>query len=100
MADSVGTLTRAGLAEAIQDRAGLSARRSDRLVDGILDRISEALESGEQVKISSFGTFRLNDKVARVGRNPKTGEEHLVTARRVLGFKPSAGLRAKVAHTL
>ncbi|HUD89954.1 integration host factor subunit alpha [Sphingobium sp.] len=100
MGDRVGTLTRAALSEALEARAGVTARKADRLVDGIIARISEALESGEQVKITGFGTFLLHEKAARAGRNPRTGKEHVVTARRVIGFRPSAGLRARVSPPL
>lgn len=67
------------------------------MVDQILDRMAAALAAGENVKISSFGTFLLNDKAERIGRNPKTGEEATVSARRVVTFRPSQGLRDQVA---
>ena len=100
MVDRAGTMTRAKLAEALQERAGFSSRKADLFVGGIIERISEALENGEQVKIANFGTFLLREKAERSGRNPKTGQEHVVTARRVIAFRPSADLRAKVARPL
>ncbi|EJL33740.1 integration host factor subunit alpha [Novosphingobium sp. AP12] len=83
------TLTRAGLTVALQEKAGLSKRKADAVVNGIIECMCEALERGEQVKLSGFGTFILRDKNERMGRNPKSGNLHLVTARRVIGFRAS-----------
>lgn len=93
----VGTLTRADIAEAMHRRVGLSRAEGQHMVDQILDRMAAALAAGENVKISNFGTFLLNDKAERVGRNPKTGVEVPVSARRVVTFRPSQGLRDQVA---
>lgn len=91
------TLTRADLAERIHARIGLSRAEASRLVENILDRMSNALTTGENVKISGFGTFVLRDKNERVGRNPKTGDVVPITPRRVLTFRASQALRERVA---
>ena len=92
----MNTLTRADLAEAINRKVGLSRSESLAMVESILDHMSQALEDGENVKISGFGTFVLRDKAQRIGRNPKTGVEVPITPRRVLTFRASQGLRHKV----
>ena len=98
MMRSVGTLTRADLAEAINRKVGLSRAESLALVESILDRMSDAMSNGENVKISGFGTFVLRDKNRRIGRNPKTGVEVPIEARRVLTFRPSQIMREQVAR--
>ncbi len=90
------TLTRADLAAAINSAIGLSRTDAAALVEMIIDEILDCLESGEDVKISSFGNFAIREKKARIGRNPKTGEEVTITPRRVLTFKPSQVLKKKV----
>ena len=90
------TLTRSDLSEAVYREIGLSRNESSELVESILDRIADALVSGDNVKISSFGTFALRDKGARVGRNPKTGEEVPIDPRRVLVFRPSHIMKERV----
>ncbi len=97
MMRSVGTLTRADLAEAINRKVGLSRAESLALVESILDRMSDAMASGENVKISGFGTFILRDKNERIGRNPKTGVEVPITPRRVLTFRASQMLKDRIA---
>tara|TARA_B110001454_G_scaffold161636_1_gene151101 strand:+ start:1742 stop:2038 length:297 start_codon:yes stop_codon:yes gene_type:complete len=92
------TLTRADLAESLNDKVGLSRAESARIVETILDMMSDALARGENVKISGFGTFVLRDKAQRVGRNPKTGIEVPITPRRVLTFRPSQIMREYVAR--
>ena len=94
---SVGTLTRADLAETINRRMGLSRAESLDMVESILGKMSDALEAGENVKISGFGTFVLRDKRQRVGRNPKTGVEVPITPRRVMTFRASQLLKEKIA---
>lgn len=94
---SDNTLTRMDLSEAIVRNVGLSRNESADMVESVLDYISNALVEGEQVKISSFGTFSIRDKAARVGRNPKTGEEVPISPRRVLTFRPSHLLKDRVA---
>lgn len=91
------TLTRMDLAEAVYEQVGLSRNDSAQLVESVLGHVSDALVRGEQVKISSFGTFSIRDKNARLGRNPKTGEEVPITPRRVLTFRPSHLMKDRVA---
>ena len=91
------TLTRMDLSEAVFREVGLSRNESAQLVESVLDHVSDALVAGEQVKISSFGTFSVRDKTARVGRNPKTGEEVPIKPRRVLTFRPSHLMKDRVA---
>ena len=95
MADK--TLTRMDLAEAVHEELGLSRNDSAELVEAVLGHISDALVAGEQVKISSFGTFSVRDKAARIGRNPKTGEEVPIHPRRVLTFRSSHLMKDRVA---
>jgi len=90
------TLTRMDLSEAVFREVGLSRNESADLVETVLELMSSALVRGEQVKISSFGTFSVRDKNARVGRNPKTGEEVPITPRRVLTFRPSHLMKERV----
>ncbi|MFU8897531.1 integration host factor subunit alpha [Roseinatronobacter thiooxidans] len=92
------TLTRMDLTEAVFREVGLSRNDSAALVDSVLEHVSNALASGEQVKISSFGTFSVRDKKARIGRNPKTGEEVQISPRRVLTFRPSHLMKERVAE--
>ncbi len=91
------TLTRMDLSEAVFREVGLSRNESSQLVESVLLHMSNALAAGEQVKISSFGTFSVRDKSARVGRNPKTGDEVPISPRRVLTFRPSHLMRDRVA---
>lgn len=93
-----GTLTRADLAESLHKNVGLSKAESSKLVESILDHMSNALAKGENVKISGFGSFLLRDKAARVGRNPKTGVEVPIAPRRVLTFRASHMMRERVAQ--
>jgi integration host factor subunit alpha len=95
---SMSTLTRADLAEAINQRLGLSRAESLGMVESILRHMCEALGNGENVKISGFGTFLLRDKTERVGRNPKTGIEVPITPRRVLTFRASQMLKDRIAE--
>ncbi len=92
------TLTRMDLSEAVFREVGLSRNESAQLVESVLAHVSDALASGESVKISSFGTFNVRDKAARVGRNPKTGEEVPILPRRVLTFRPSHLMKERVAR--
>lgn len=91
------TLTRMDLGEAVFREVGLSRNDAAQMVESVLTHISDALVDGEQVKISSFGTFSVRDKGARVGRNPKTGEEVPIQPRRVLTFRPSHLMKDRVA---
>ncbi len=92
------TVTKAELAEALFERLGLNKREAKDMVDGFFDEIRAALERGESVKLSGFGNFQLRDKPQRPGRNPKTGEEIAITARRVVTFHASQKLKAAVAE--
>jgi len=89
-------MTKADIVETIYEKVGLSKRESARIVDMIFDIIKGKLENGENVKISGFGSFTVRDKKARRGRNPQTGEEITIAARRVLSFKPSNVLRKHI----
>jgi len=91
------TLTRLDLSEAVFREVGLSRNESADLVESVLKHVSDALVRGENVKISSFGTFNIRDKNARMGRNPKTGEEVPINPRRVLAFRPSHLMKDRVA---
>lgn len=91
-----GTLTRADLADILNRQVGLSRADSANMIESILDHMTNSLISGENVKISGFGTFVLRDKAERIGRNPKTGVEVPITPRRVLTFRASQGMRQKV----
>ncbi|WP_338848081.1 integration host factor subunit alpha [Massilia sp. W12] len=90
------TLTKAELAEMLFERVGLNKRESKDMVETFFDEIRDALERGEEVKLSGFGNFQLRDKPQRPGRNPKTGEEIPITARRVVTFHASQKLKAMV----
>jgi integration host factor subunit alpha len=97
MMRSVGTLTRADLADTINRKMGFSRAESLDLVEAILRHMCQAMSRGENVKISGFGTFVLRDKKERVGRNPKTGVEVPITPRRVMTFRASQLLKERVA---
>lgn len=90
------TLTRAELGEAVHREIGLSRVESAQLVETVLDTVANALLAGENVKISSFGSFILRDKGRRIGRNPKTGVEVPIEPRRVLTFRPSQIMRDRI----
>ena len=90
------TVTRSDLSEAVYREIGLSRNESAEMVETILSRIGQALVTGDSVKISSFGTFDVREKGARMGRNPKTGEEVPIEPRRVLVFRPSHIMKERV----
>ncbi|MBV9833844.1 MAG: integration host factor subunit alpha [Alphaproteobacteria bacterium] len=90
------TITRADLSESVFQEVGLSRNESADLVEVILGEIADALARGETVKISSFGSFSVRDKGQRVGRNPKTGQEVPILPRRVLVFRASNVLKARI----
>ena len=92
------TLTKAELADALFERLGLNKREAKDMVDGFFEEISQALERGQSVKLSGFGNFQLRNKPMRPGRNPKTGEEIAITARRVVTFHASQKLKAAVSR--
>ena len=92
----MGTLTRADITESVYRNIGLSRNESSDLVETVLEEICACLEDGEEVKLSSFGTFSVHTKNQRIGRNPKTGIEAVITPRRVLSFRPSHILKDRV----
>ena len=92
------TVTRASLVEQIYQQVGLSRKESSALLEDVLETVMAALERGESVKISGFGTFAVRKKGQRSGRNPKTGEEVPILPRSVLVFRPSQLLKANVNH--
>ena len=89
-------LTKADFAERLFDELGLNKREAKDMVEMFFEEIKGSLEHGEQVKISGFGKFELRDKNSRPGRNPKTGEEIPITARRVVTFRSGQKLKARV----
>lgn len=93
------TITRVSITEAIYEEIGLSRKDSGDVLDLIIEEIKSELANGNDVKISSFGTFALRKKNARIGRNPKTGVEATITPRTVISFKPSQILRKAVNGT-
>jgi len=94
--ERVRTVTRVDLAEAVYQQVGLSRKESAALVEMVLDEFMDRLVAGDAVKLSSFGSFMIRHKRKRLGRNPKTGVEVPITERRVLVFKPSNLLKAKI----
>ena len=92
----MAALTKADLAERLHEELGLNKREVKDIVELFFDEIRSALESGKQVKISGFGNFDLRDKSERPGRNPKTGEEIPISARRVVTFRPGQKLKLRV----
>jgi len=86
-------MTKADIVETIYEKIGFSRKESAEIVDLVFDLLKETLESGNKVKISGFGNFVIREKRSRKGRNPQTGEEIQISARRVLTFKPSQVLR-------
>ncbi len=89
-------MTKADLVEIVYEKVGLSKKESQDIVEAIFDTIKSSLESGEKIKISGFGNFILRDKRPRKGRNPQTGDDIQITARRVLTFRPSQILKAYI----
>ena len=89
-------LTKADIAEHLFTELGLSKRDAKEMVEAFFEEIRQSLEAGEQVKISGFGNFELRTKSERPGRNPKTGEDIPISARRVVTFRPGQKLKARV----
>lgn len=89
-------LTKADIAENLSDTFGFNKRESKDLVEQFYNEMTEVLVKGEQIKLSGFGNFALKDKSARPGRNPRTGEDVPISARRVVTFKPGQKLRAQI----
>ena len=94
------TLTRADLCEAVHEDVGLTRQDCAGLVERTLDLIIEALEDGKAVKLSGFGVFQVRAKRARMGRNPKTGEPAAIEPRRVIGFRASQVMKARIQRAL
>lgn len=88
-----GTMTKADIVETIYEKIGFSKKESADIVEMVFDTIKETLEKGEKIKISGFGNFVVRSKRPRIGRNPQTGEEIEISARRVLTFRPSQVLK-------
>jgi integration host factor subunit alpha len=86
-------MTKADIVETIYEKVGFSRKESAEIVDLVFDMIKETLEKGNKIKISGFGNFVVREKRPRKGRNPQTGDEIQISARRVLTFKPSQVLR-------
>ena len=96
----MATVTRADLAAAVREETGLRKRDAAELVDALIEAICERLAAGEPVGISGFGSFSVRDKSERTGRNPRTGEEASITARRVVTFRASAKLKKRVTAVM
>ncbi len=94
------TLTRADLCEAVHEEVGLTRHDASGLVERTLDLIASALERGETVKLSGFGVFQVRAKRARIGRNPKTGKPAAIEPRRVISFRASQVMKARVDRAL
>jgi len=92
----MAALTKADLVEMLYEDLGLNKREAKEIVELFFEEIKNSLASNEQVKLSGFGNFDLRDKNVRPGRNPKTGEEIPISARRVVTFKPGQKLKARV----
>ncbi|MEM7282201.1 MAG: integration host factor subunit alpha [Pseudomonadota bacterium] len=92
----MGALTKAQMAEKLFEELGLNKREAKEVVELFFEEVRASLEKNEQVKLSGFGNFDLRDKRQRPGRNPKTGEEIPITARRVVTFRPGQKLKARV----
>ncbi|MGB0466781.1 MAG: integration host factor subunit alpha [Pontibacterium sp.] len=92
----MGSLTKADMAERLFEDLGLNKREAKDMVETFFDEIRESLACNEQVKLSGFGNFDLRDKAQRPGRNPKTGEEVPISARRVVTFRPGQKLKDRV----
>jgi len=92
----MAALTKAEMAEKLFDDLGLNKREAKEVVELFFEEVRVSLEGNEQVKLSGFGNFDLRDKSERPGRNPKTGEEIPITARRVVTFRPGPKLKARV----
>ncbi|MEZ5557807.1 MAG: integration host factor subunit alpha [Pseudomonadales bacterium] len=92
----MGALTKAQMAERLYDELGLNKREAKEIVEMFFDEIRNSLSRNEQVKLSGFGNFDLREKGERPGRNPKTGEEIPISARRVVTFRPGQKLKARV----
>ena len=93
----MATITRSDFAERLREKFGLTSGDAYKLVDVIFDEIGQALINSEEVKFAGFGTFKILQKNARMGRNPKTGTPAVISARNVVTFRPSTEFRTRVA---
>ena len=91
-------MTKAEIIEQIYEKVGFSKKESAEIVEMVFDIMKETLENGEKIKISGFGNFVVRQKRPRIGRNPQTGEEIEISARRVLTFRPSQVLKSALNH--
>ncbi|WP_224962826.1 integration host factor subunit alpha [Geomonas subterranea] len=89
-------MTKADIAGKMQEKMGFTVKQSLEIVDAVFDMMKDTLAQGHDLKISGFGSFKLTDKDARRGRNPQTGEEMTIEARRILTFKPGQTLKKRV----
>ncbi len=94
----MATITRSDFANRLRERFGLTTADAYKLVDIVFDEIRESLINGEEVKFAGFGSFKILTKPQRMGRNPKTGEPAIITARKVASFRPSSEFRKRVAE--
>ena len=99
LVEGIMTLTKANLTDLVFEKVGLNKREADDMVDAFFEEIRSTLVRKEIVKLSGFGNFEIRDKKQRPGRNPKTGDECLVTARRVVSFHPSQKLKGLVLQS-
>lgn len=90
------TITRADVVDTICQEVGLSRKDSSDILDNVLDEVIKELVAGNDVKLSSFGTFGVKSKSERIGRNPKTGVEAVISSRKVISFKPSQNMRGEI----
>ncbi len=95
--NKMATITRNDFANRLREKFGLTTADAYKMVDVVFDEICEALINGEEVKFAGFGSFKILEKAARMGRNPKTGESAIISARRVATFRPSNEFRERVA---
>jgi integration host factor subunit alpha len=96
----MGTVTRADLTEALHEEVGLTRQDCAALVERTLDLVAEAMARGETVKLSGFGVFQVRSKRQRMGRNPKTGAPATIDPRRVIGFRASQVIKARIDRAL
>ena len=94
------TLTRADLTDALHEEVGLTRQDCAGLVERTLNLVAEAMAKGEDVKLSGFGVFQVRNKRERMGRNPKTGEPAAIDPRRVIGFRASQVMKARIDRAL
>ena len=94
------TMTKADIIEGVYEKVGFSKKESAEIVELVFDTVKETLERGDKIKISGFGNFQVRQKNARVGRNPQTGKEIEISARRVLTFRPSQVLKSALNGSL